>query len=200
MLPGYASSKFDDEVVIPENVVSFNYRLEPSDPRPGEHARIVVELDVHSGWHVYSVIPDKGEFAPIPTSLTLENESLIMIGPVYESNPITAKDPVLDMLLSFHEKTATLFQNIRIFEDIKGGSVLKSVIRLRYQACSDRICLPPKTDELSADISIGKGNVREKNKLPQFAVDTPPKNLSEIDQALSGGFLGFMGLAIIAGF
>ena len=200
LLPGYASSQFDDEVVIPENVVTFNYRLEPKDPRPGEHARIVVELDVHSGWHVYSVIPDKGEFAPIPTSLTLENESLIMIGPVYESNPITAKDPVLDMLLSFHEKTATLFQNIRISEDIKGGSVLKSVIKLRYQACSDRICLPPKTDELSADISIGKGNVREKNKLPQFAVDTPPENLSEIDQALSGGFLGFMGLAIIAGF
>ena len=139
LLPGYASSQFDDEVVIPENVVTFNYRLEPNDPRPGEHARIVVKLDVHSGWHVYSVIPDKGEFAPIPTSLTLENESLIMIGPVYESNPITAKDPVLDMLLSFHEKTATLFQNIRIFEDIKGGSILKSVIRLRYQACSDRI-------------------------------------------------------------
>ena len=154
LLPGYASSQFDDEVVIPENVVTFNYRLEPNNPRPGEHARIVVELDVHSGWHLYSVIPDKGEFAPIPTSLSLENKSLIMIGPVYESNPITAKDPVLDMLLSFHEKTATLFQNIRIFEDIKGGSVLKSVIKLRYQACSDRICLPPKTDELTVDISI----------------------------------------------
>ena len=200
LLPGYASSQFDDEVLIPENVVTFNYRFEPNEPRPGEHARIIVELDVHSGWHVYSVIPDKGEFAPIPTSLTLENRSMLMIGPVYESNPITAKDPVLDMLLSFHEKTATLFQNIRILEDIKSGSVLKNIIKLRYQACSDRICLPPKTDELSADISIGNGNVREKYKLPQFAVDTPPENLSEIDQALSGGFLGFMGLAIIAGF
>ena len=83
MLPGYASSQFDDEVVIPENVVTFNYRFEPNEPRPGEHARIIVEVDVHSGWHVYSVIPDKGEFAPIPTSLTLENESLIIIGPVY---------------------------------------------------------------------------------------------------------------------
>ncbi|GIT09718.1 MAG: hypothetical protein CM1200mP30_33480 [Pseudomonadota bacterium] len=44
--------------------------------------------------------------------------------------------------------------------------------------------------------AIFVGNI----KFPQFAVDTPPENLSEIDQALSGGFLGFMGLAIIAGF
>ena len=200
LLPGYASSQFDDEIVIPENVVTFNYRLEPNEPRPGEHARIIVDLDVHSGWHVYSVIPDKGEFAPIPTSLTLENDSLIIVGPVYESNPINAKDPVLEMVLSFHEKTATLFQNILIPEDITGGTVLNSAVKLRYQACSDRICLPPKTEELSTDITIGKGNIREKYKLPQFAVDTPPENLSEIDQALSGGFLGFMGLAIIAGF
>ena len=200
LFPGYASSQFDDEVVVPDNLVTFEYRFEPNEPRPGEHARIIIELDVHSGWHVYSVIPDMGEFAPIPTSLTLENRSMLMIGPVYESNPIIAKDPVLDMLLSFHEKKATLFQNIRILEDTKGGAVLKSVIKLRYQACSDRICLPPKTDEFSADISIGKGNVREKYKLPQFAVDAPPENISEIDQALSRGFLGFIGLAIIAGF
>ena len=124
LLPSYASSQFDDEIVIPENVLTFNYRLEPNEPRPGEHARIIVDIDVHSGWHVYSVIPDKGEFAPIPTSLTLENESLIIVGPVYESNPINAKDPVLEMVLSFHEKTAKLFQNILIPDDITGGTVL----------------------------------------------------------------------------
>ena len=200
LLPEYVSSQFDDDVVIPESIVTFNYRFEPSDPRPGEHVRIIVELNIHSGWHVYSVIPDKGEFAPIPTSLNLENDSFVMVGPVYESNPITSKDPVLDMILSFHENTATLFQNIRILEDIKGGSVLKSVIKLRYQACSDRICLPPKNDQLTTDISIQNGNIREKFKIPQFAVDTPPENFSEIDQALSGGFIGFVGLAIIAGF
>ncbi|GIT03878.1 MAG: hypothetical protein CM1200mP28_11370 [Deltaproteobacteria bacterium] len=61
------------------------------------------------------------------------------------------------MVLSFHEKTATLFQNILIPEEITGGTVLNSAIKLRYQACSDRICLPPKTEELSIDISIGKG-------------------------------------------
>ncbi|GIT08957.1 MAG: hypothetical protein CM1200mP30_25870 [Pseudomonadota bacterium] len=49
LLSGYASSQFDDEIVIPENVVTFNYRLEPNDPRPGEHARIIMDLDVHSG-------------------------------------------------------------------------------------------------------------------------------------------------------
>ncbi len=200
LLPDEARSQFDDEIVIPENTITYNYRLEPNEPRPGEHARIIVELEIHSGWHVYSVIPNEGEFAPIPTSLTFENDLLVMVGPVYESNPITAKDPVLKTVLSFHKNTAKLFQNINVPEHLSGAKKLKSIIKLRYQACSDRICLPPKTEELNVDISIGNGNVREKYIFPQFAVDKPPENLSEIDLALSSGFLGFVSLAIIAGF
>ena len=200
LLPGEASSQFDDEIVIPENIITFKYRLEPNEPRPGEHARIIVELDIHSGWHIYSVIPNKGEFSPIPTSLTFENDLFVMVGPVYESNPINAKDPVLQMVLSFHKKTAKLFQNINVPENLLGTKILKNIIKLTYQACSDRICLPPKTEELNLDISIGTGNVREKYLFPQFAVDKPPENLSEIDMVISTGFLGFIGLAIIAGF
>ncbi len=200
LLPCEASSQFDDEIVIPENIITFKYRLEPNEPRPGEHARIIVELDIHSGWHIYSVIPNKGEFSPIPTSLTFENDLFVMVGPVYESNPINAKDPVLQMVLSFHKKTAKLFQNINVPENLLGTKILKNIIKLTYQACSDRICLPPKTEELNLDISIGTGNVREKYLFPQFAVDKPPENLSEIDMVISTGFLGFIGLAIIAGF
>ena len=34
-------AQFDDDVEIPEYVVTFNARLEPENPRPGEHARIL---------------------------------------------------------------------------------------------------------------------------------------------------------------
>ena len=40
--PHTTIAQFDVEVVIPESVVTFQVRLEPEKPRPGEHARITV--------------------------------------------------------------------------------------------------------------------------------------------------------------
>ena len=37
-------------------------------------------------------------------------------------------------------------------------------------------------------------------KIPQFAVDNPPEGISELEDALKGGFWSFIGLAVIAGF
>ena len=200
LLPNSVFAQFEDEVEIPENVVTFQTRLEPEKPRPGEHARIILDLKIHQGWHVFSVIPGEGDFAPIPTTLTFEDESLLLIGPVYESNPITAPDPVLDMVLSFHEEQVSLFQNIQIPQEISGGTVWKNSGNLSYQACSDRVCLPPKTDRFSIEIPLGTGEIRNEYKIPQFAVDNPPEDISEIEAALKGGFWSFIGLAVIAGF
>ena len=111
-------AQFDDDVEIPENVVTFKARIEPENPRPGEHARIILDLKIHHGWHVFSVIPSEGDFSPIPTTLTFKDESLLMIGPAYESNPITAYNSVLDMVLSFHEERVSLFQNIQIEKEL----------------------------------------------------------------------------------
>ena len=199
-LPNSVFAQFEDEVEIPENVVTFHARLESEKPRPGEHARIILDLKIHQGWHVFSVIPGEGDFAPIPTTLTFEDESLLLIGPVYESNPITAPDPVLDMVLSFHEKQVSLFQNIQIPQEMSGGTAWKNSGNLRYQACSDRVCLPPKTDRFSIEIPLGTGETRSEYKIPQFAVDNPPEDISELEDALKGGFWSFIGLAVIAGF
>ena len=193
-------AQFDDDVEIPENVVTFKARIEPENPRPGEHARIILDLKIHHGWHVFSVIPIEGDFSPIPTSLTFEGESILMIGPAYESNPITAYNSVLDMVLSFHEERVSLFQNIQIENELSGGSLWKNIGNLTYQACSDRVCLPPKTDKIPLQILLGSGQLRSEFKIPQFAVDNPPEEFSEIEDALKGGFWSFISLAVIAGF
>ena len=85
-----------DEPEIPDQVVFPELALEPSDPRLGEQVRAVVRIEIHKGWHVYSVVPAEGDFTPIPTALTLEAGPLEAQGPVYESNPRTANDPVLE--------------------------------------------------------------------------------------------------------
>ena len=69
-----AMAQFDDE--IPEEVLTFQTRLEPEDPRPGENVRLVLAFELHPGWHVYSIIPAEGEFPPVSyTHLTLPTNS-----------------------------------------------------------------------------------------------------------------------------
>jgi len=198
-----AVAQFDDEIEIPEEIVSFELNVEPKKSRPGEHLRVIVDLNIHKGWHIFSVIPGDDDFAPIPTTLKIEDESLILIGPVYESNPINAPNSVLNLVLSFHEDKAKLFQNIKIPLEAISQSVLLIPGGITYQACSDKVCLPPKTKNFSFKITIEKGNVRSNYEIPQFAVDNLPQDFSSIgdvlEDELKEGFWGFILLAVIAG-
>jgi len=195
-----AFAQFDDEIKIPEKIVSFEAILEPEKPRPGEHARVILNIKIHQGWHIFSVIPGEDDFSPIPTTFKISNDSLILVGPVYESNPINGPNPILNLELSFHEEKATLFQNIKIPLDIKSHSIQLSSAKISYQACSERVCLPPRTQEFSLEIPIEKGNIRSEYEIPQFAVDNPPEDFSSMEDALKEGFWGFIALAVIAGF
>ena len=42
----YTFAQFGDEVEIPAKIVSFEFRVEPEKPRPGEHARIIPNHDL----------------------------------------------------------------------------------------------------------------------------------------------------------
>ncbi len=195
----YTFAQFGDEVEIPAKIVSFEFRVEPEKPRPGEHARIIVDLKIHKGWHIFSVIPAEDDFSPIPTTFKIEDESLKLVGPVYESNPISAPNSVLNLVLSFHKVNATLFQNVKIPLETKNSSILTIPLNISYQACSDKVCLPPKTEKLFYKIPIGNGSTRSEYEIPQFAVDSPPEDLSSMEEVLKGGFWGFITLAVIAG-
>ena len=104
LLQNISLAQLNEEPDIPEKVVKFGFRLEPQNPRPGEHARVILDLKIHAGWHIFSTIPIEGDFVPIPTSLILEGDDLLLLGPVYESNPITDYNNVLGLVLSYHDR------------------------------------------------------------------------------------------------
>lgn len=192
-----AEAQFTDD--IPETVLTFNPVLEPVDPRPGEHARLVMQLDVLPGWHIYSIVPAEGEFPPIPTTMKLALNELQLVGPLFETNPITAPDQVLDQVLSFHELQAALFQNLLVPASIEAGKGYLLNGTIRYQACSDRVCLPPKTEPWQLSYTLGAGPVRAQYSTPQYAVDLLREEGSELEVALQKGLWGFLALAAMAG-
>ena len=173
--------------------------MEPEDPRPGENVRLVLAFELHPGWHVYSIIPAEEEFPPIPSSMEIKSKNLEQVGPLFESRPVTAHDPVLDQVLSYHKKQGRLYQNLKVRDEFSAGSEIELSGNFIYQACSDKVCLPPKTENWTQQLILSEGSPRSEYAFPQYAVDELRNDQNSMEEALSGGFWSFLGLAVVAG-
>jgi thiol:disulfide interchange protein DsbD len=183
-----------DEPDIPEIIVTAEAALEPANPRPGEHARIVVTANIHEGWKIYSVVPSKEEFAPIPSALEWDAGNWEDVGPFYETNPITEMDPVLGMTLSYHKEEARFYRNFVVPENTSPRAGQGSIT---FQACSDRVCLPPDEATFELPPRVGEGPVRAAFAQHNFSVD--PNMGGAPASSEPTDLLSFVGLAILAG-
>jgi thiol:disulfide interchange protein DsbD len=111
-----------------------------------EPARVVVDLTIAPGWHVNANHPTD-EFL-VPTALDLAPPPGVTVGAVEYPTPV-------ERVLSFSAgKPMRLYEGqVRLTASRQGepapdGPAL--VARLRYQACDDTRCLPPRTLELTA--------------------------------------------------
>jgi thiol:disulfide interchange protein DsbD len=110
--------------------------------RSGDDVRGTVTAAIAGGWHINSVKP-LDDFV-IPSELKLENADLVKADfPPHE---------LKDFTFSGGKKLAVYEGTIAIPFEAKlkpGATAIK--VTLRYQACNDSVCLPPKS--VSADIS-----------------------------------------------
>ncbi len=113
----------------------------------GDRVGGTVLVTIAPGWHINSWAPED-EFA-IPTVLELESSG-IDIGdieyPPHVERPFSFAG---GELLAVYEKEVQIpFEGVR---SLAGAVTL--VARLTYQACNDRVCLPPR--EVSSSVEIG---------------------------------------------
>ena len=124
-----------------KEVVDFSAKLEPLTIRNLEKFRLVIEIDLKPGWHIYSVIPQEEEDAPRPTMVFLEPGLFVPDGPVYETRPSREYIDVLKFTIYYHQDHAELYQNLEFERNLQAGEYNSSV-KLEYQLCTDVICLP----------------------------------------------------------
>lgn len=115
-------------------------------------AEAVVALQLRDGYHVNSNTPSDEYF--IPLRLTWAP------GPV-EAVSVVYPKPQMQKL-AFSEKPVSIFTgNFEVVTKFKaaGGAPLGQNVmtaKLRYQACNDRMCLPPRTVDLSLPVEVAK--------------------------------------------
>lgn len=93
------------------------------------------------GWHIYALTSPTG--GPTPTSIKLGETKDASAIKVFQPKPSVKLDPNFNMNVEAFEGQVTFFTQIAPAEGRKGPVEIPLLVR--YQACTDKECLPRKT-------------------------------------------------------
>jgi DsbC/DsbD-like thiol-disulfide interchange protein len=110
---------------------------------------VQVTARIDKGWHIYSLTqPDGG---PIATRITLpDGQPFKLAGTIRGPKPQSKFSEAFGRKIEWHEDTVDFTVPVRAATSIPPGKP-NPVVEVRFQACSDRICLPPRTLSLELD-------------------------------------------------
>ena len=113
--------------------------------------RALVSGTIQPGWHVYAL--DQERNGPIPTSISIpKGEAFVLAGKVKQPEPLTKWDPAFNAPVRYFEQEVTFAVPLRA--TVRHLDMSRPVkLRVVYQVCSDRLCLPPTAVELTASLS-----------------------------------------------
>lgn len=183
-----------------KELVDFSARLIPATINPQEKFRLTLDVDLKPGWHIYSVIPIGRDDAPRPTRVILEPGLFIEDGPVYETPTIAQYIDVLDYTINYHKDHGELYQNLDFARQLNPGDY-ESTVTIRYQLCTDTICLPTESRDLKLTFTIGSDDPRAEYLNADRSINPLPSqsNVSGLGSLLSKGIWPFLGLAVLMG-
>lgn len=190
-----------NESSVEKPKVIFTAAFKPSNLRPGENTRLEIKVNLNAGWHIYSLIAAKDEDAPPPTIVEIYSAGLQPDGPTYETRPVKEYIEGLQINIAYHQTTAYFFQNFLPIEKHTKAPYTCN-IKIQYQLCTDKICLPTGTSKLIATFTTEPGEARPEFQIVDRSIDTYP--IANRSQAVSGlisdGFWAFIALAALMGF
>ena len=113
-------------------------------------AVIRVKADIANGWHVYALNQTRG--GPKALSFALEGSPAYSLGPVSAPKARRAYDQEFKIATDTYSGSPEFF--IPLTWTAAAGS-RRADLRLvvRYQACSDKLCLPPEKEALSFTVT-----------------------------------------------
>jgi len=141
------SSSKEKDAVPPTASTVVGWSAMAGSPRPGPHESRIIDVDlkvnVTDGWHVYSLTQLTG--GPTPMSVTV-SPPYQLAGDVSGPQPVKAKDNNFGI----ETETYSGAQSFRFAVEIPNTSPELPPIefKVRSQACSDKLCLPAKTQTI----------------------------------------------------
>jgi thiol:disulfide interchange protein DsbD len=121
---------------------------------PGGTVTARLTATLAPGWHLYSPTTPPG--GPIPTTLKLDDNAAVAKAHVYQPAPEKKFDSNFGIDVQWFEKEVPFAVAAEIKKDAAAGP-LELTALVRYQACDDRQCLPPKKKSASLTLAVDPG-------------------------------------------
>ncbi len=142
----------------PGNLNPVKWSAKPEATKPvkiGEQFSIQLTAEIEDGWHLYST--EEMPMGPKPTRIGLAaNQPFEMPDSVESPMPKTAFDENFGISTEFYEESATFSLPVKATEKAASGKQ-KVIVQVRYQTCTDKLCLPPKLIKLEVEVEVKTG-------------------------------------------
>ena len=125
----------------------------PNSVRPDVRFDVVLKAIIDPGWHLYAL--QEPEVGPVPTEIAITEGDPANLLRVDQSRPLRLLDPQFGRPVYDFQRTATFTLHLRTDKSVSPGLHTLHV-RLRYQACNDRSCLPPRSESLDVPLQTAK--------------------------------------------
>ncbi len=153
-----------------QNPSPAHWALTPSPGRaaPGSDVLLELKLDLDAPWHMYSVTTPKAgpEGGPTQTTIRLAETPAVASWELYFPAPERKFDPNFQIETETYEGSLNFYLMLHLAPGTPAGTIGLSA-RMRYQLCTDKQCLPPKTVSVSTTLPVNAA-------APRSAVQAPP--------------------------
>jgi thiol:disulfide interchange protein len=121
--------------------------------RAGHTFDVELAADIDPSWHLYAVEQPPG--GPVPLLIGVAaGPTFSLAGEIGSWLPKTALDPNFNLETLFYDERAAFSVPIEVAPSTKDG-LYRLVVTVTFQTCNDRLCLPPKEEELALDVFVG---------------------------------------------
>ena len=131
--------------------IQWSLKSEASRVPPGANVSLRLTATIEPGWHLYSLTTPKG--GPIPTTASLAGSPTLESAALYQPQPERRFDPNFNLDTETFAEEMVLLVSGRLKQDVPAGMV-DLTAEVRYQACNDRQCLPPRKKTASFQLAI----------------------------------------------
>jgi len=131
-----------------QDPVQWSAKVAAKTIRGGATFDVALTAKIDDEWHIYSVTQAAG--GPVPTSVTI-GAPFARAGAIRGPDPTSAYDPNFELRTETYDGTITLIVPVRAPQAARAPTLHAGVT---YQACTERLCLPPRTVTLSVRVSV----------------------------------------------
>jgi thiol:disulfide interchange protein len=135
----------------------------------GKSFRVTLQAQIPFGWHVYSTTQPPG--GPIATVITTQGSEFVFAGTPRAREPDVAPDNNFEDVVT-ETYSDSVSYTIPVVARIAGAATLR--ITVRYETCTNRVCMPPTDDLLELPVQLTPGVAIAEAVAPVAAAPPPP--------------------------